>query len=251
MKYIGVCKGRVVTPVRVVGKLTMPSSRKPPRARANKVKAPLEPQAKPRPKAATSLRELSKLRTRQALIDAALACFAEHGLDAPSLDAICERAGCTRGAFYVHFPDRDALIVAAMAQRRNAVVSAFLSASPGTIPTLKVLDLFAAAVDSGAFPAPGAVRTQDLLAACRRSSAIKNAQLTLMAELGQRLTANISVDQAQGRLRSDVAAGDLSTLVLVLEAGVELLLDLGYELELRSTVGALRKLIVADGSPSR
>ncbi|MBM4360960.1 MAG: TetR family transcriptional regulator, partial [Deltaproteobacteria bacterium] len=45
--------------------------------------------------------------TRDALIEAGMAAFASEGLDAPSLDSICERAGYTRGAFYVHFKDRN------------------------------------------------------------------------------------------------------------------------------------------------
>jgi len=38
----------------------------------------------------------------------------EGVLDTPSLDDICDRAGFTRGAFYVHFADREALLVAVM-----------------------------------------------------------------------------------------------------------------------------------------
>src|SRR5687767_6811049 len=73
-----------------------------------------------------SLREKSKSQTRQAIVEAAVACFSEAGLDSPSLDSICARAGCTRGAFYVHFKNRDALIAAAMAERRGAVLSTML-----------------------------------------------------------------------------------------------------------------------------
>src|SRR5437762_11352292 len=51
--------------------------------------------------------------TREALIDAGMAAFGAEGLDA-SLDGICARAGYTRGAFYVHFRDRDDFLVAIM-----------------------------------------------------------------------------------------------------------------------------------------
>ena len=59
-------------------------------------------------------RALTKRETRAALLDAGLAEFAAHGLDTPSLDAICARAGFTRGAFYVHFRDREDFVVAVM-----------------------------------------------------------------------------------------------------------------------------------------
>src|SRR5262245_30280258 len=56
----------------------------------------------------------TKEATRQALLVAGLAELVEHGLDVPSLDAICARAGYTRGAFYVHFKDREDFFVAVM-----------------------------------------------------------------------------------------------------------------------------------------
>src|SRR5262245_54025434 len=66
------------------------------------------------PASQRSAREQAKAETREALIMAAFEEFGAHGLEAPSLDAICARAGYTRGAFYVHFKDRDELIAAVM-----------------------------------------------------------------------------------------------------------------------------------------
>src|SRR5690242_13784541 len=59
-------------------------------------------------------REATKQATREALVLAGKKLFAKKGLDGPSLDAICEQAGFTRGAFYVHFKDRDDLLAAVM-----------------------------------------------------------------------------------------------------------------------------------------
>ena len=50
--------------------------------------------------------------TRQKLLDAAAEVFAEVGLDAASVEAICERAGFTRGAFYSNFETKDELMLA-------------------------------------------------------------------------------------------------------------------------------------------
>jgi AcrR family transcriptional regulator len=50
--------------------------------------------------------------TRQKLLDAAAEVFAELGLDAASVEAICERAGFTRGAFYSNFETKDELMLA-------------------------------------------------------------------------------------------------------------------------------------------
>jgi len=50
--------------------------------------------------------------TRQKLLDAAALVFAEVGVDAASVEAICERAGFTRGAFYSNFETKDELMLA-------------------------------------------------------------------------------------------------------------------------------------------
>ena len=49
--------------------------------------------------------------TRQKLLDAAAQVFAEEGLDAASVEAICDRAGFTRGAFYSNFETKDELFL--------------------------------------------------------------------------------------------------------------------------------------------
>lgn len=49
--------------------------------------------------------------TRAKLMDAAAEVFAEVGLDAASVEAICERAGYTRGAFYSNFETKDELFL--------------------------------------------------------------------------------------------------------------------------------------------
>ena len=50
--------------------------------------------------------------TRARLMDAAAEVFAEVGMDAASVEAVCERAGFTRGAFYSNFASKDELFLA-------------------------------------------------------------------------------------------------------------------------------------------
>lgn len=54
----------------------------------------------------------SRENTRARLLDAAAEVFAETGLDAASVEAVCERAGFTRGAFYSNFASKDELFLA-------------------------------------------------------------------------------------------------------------------------------------------
>ena len=49
--------------------------------------------------------------TRQRLLDAAAQVFAEVGLDAASVEAVCEAAGYTRGAFYSNFESKEQLFL--------------------------------------------------------------------------------------------------------------------------------------------
>ncbi|WP_309127570.1 TetR/AcrR family transcriptional regulator [Microbacterium sp.] len=63
--------------------------------------------------------------TRARLLEAASQLFAEVGLEGASVEAICERAGFTRGAFYSNFESKDELflqLASAVAEQRLATV---------------------------------------------------------------------------------------------------------------------------------
>jgi AcrR family transcriptional regulator len=53
-----------------------------------------------------------KAETRQRLLDAAAALFADRGIDAVSIDAVADAADRTSGAVYAHFGGKDGLLVA-------------------------------------------------------------------------------------------------------------------------------------------
>ncbi|MFF0432890.1 TetR/AcrR family transcriptional regulator [Streptomyces sp. NPDC004327] len=52
--------------------------------------------------------------TRQRLLEAAVACLAEHGWAGSTVSAVAERAGVSRGAAQHHFPTREDLFTAAV-----------------------------------------------------------------------------------------------------------------------------------------
>jgi len=54
--------------------------------------------------------ERRRLRTREALLDAAAVVFTRRGFQGASLDEIAETAGYTRGAIYKHFSDKEDLL---------------------------------------------------------------------------------------------------------------------------------------------
>lgn len=49
--------------------------------------------------------------TRQNILDAALECFSRHGYDATGVAEICQTAGISKGAFYHHFPTKQAVFI--------------------------------------------------------------------------------------------------------------------------------------------
>src|SRR5215217_1384360 len=72
-------------------------------------------------------------RNREAIVEAARAVFAEHGLDAP-LDEIAKRAGTGNATLYRRFPTRGDLVAAvfakAMAEHLEAVEAGLSSDDP-------------------------------------------------------------------------------------------------------------------------
>jgi AcrR family transcriptional regulator len=68
-----------------------------------------------------AIRELVRETVSNAILDAAEAVAAEKGLEGTSIAAIAERAGVAVGTLYNYFPDRDALLVALVKTRREAM----------------------------------------------------------------------------------------------------------------------------------
>lgn len=66
--------------------------------------------------------------TRQRLLDAAARVFAEVGFDAASVEAVCEAAGYTRGAFYSNFASKEELFLELCARAAAAQIAAVRAA---------------------------------------------------------------------------------------------------------------------------
>jgi AcrR family transcriptional regulator len=60
--------------------------------------------------------------TRQRVLDAAREVFADQGVMGATVEAICERAGFTRGAFYSNFADKDDVIDALVEREQNRLL---------------------------------------------------------------------------------------------------------------------------------
>jgi TetR/AcrR family transcriptional repressor of nem operon len=197
--------------------------------------------AKPR-RAVT--REQSKQETREALIRAALALIPRRGLDV-SLDDICDEAGFTRGAFYVHFADRDELLAVVMERVGHRVLDALMGAAGDADELAPLIERFVGALASGAYPLTraGGVRPYQLLDACARSPAIRAQYVALVREAIARLAAGLRTGQRRRAVRKDLQADSLAALLVAAVIGVHTMVDLELPLDLGSAGASIVKLL--------
>lgn len=170
---------------------------------------------------ADTQRAASARETRRKLLAAATSLFAEQGLTKPSLDAICERAGYTRGAFYVHFKTRDDLIVAVMESVMGGFIEGIIAAGEAGADLAMIVRTFTHAVQLGSFPIPGGVRVHHVLEACARSERLRLKYLELLAQARTRVADTVARGQATGAIRADVPPDFVAQLLLVAVMGVE------------------------------
>jgi TetR/AcrR family transcriptional regulator, transcriptional repressor for nem operon len=189
-------------------------------------------------------REDAKQKSREALIEAGLALIAKDGLDGPSLDAICARAGYTRGAFYIHFEDRDDFLIAVMDRAGGQLLDAVIGVGLAT-----TVQRFVAALASGLYPLTrrGGVRPYQLYDACARSPAIRARYVELIRSSIERLTDVVAADQAAGALADHVAAADVAALLLALAIGAQTMLDLELPLDYAALARATLALLGSGG----
>jgi AcrR family transcriptional regulator len=189
-------------------------------------------------------REATKQETREALIRAAAELFAKQGLDAPSLDAVCARAGFTRGAFYVHFADREELIEAVMEAATASFLDAILAAEGVELDLGGIIAAFARAVAGGAFPVFGAVPLHQFLAACKRSPALRQRYVKIIEGTRERLTESIRAGQQAGRIRDDVDPFLTGGLLVAVGLGAFTLHELRAPFDAEAHARALTRLLV-------
>lgn len=206
----------------------------------------------------TSAREQAKLASREALLQAGVAEFSERGIDLPSLDDICARAGYTRGAFYVHFADRDDFLVAVMERTTGGFLD--LLTRGETVPELTgTIAAFAAAVAGGALPlgGRGEVRLAHVLQAASRSAPVRARFLGILGRATQRLTESAGHGQQEGTLRGGVPPEAIGSLLVTLVLGMQVLAELGAPLDVARDARVAAELlragppVPARGKPQR
>ena len=159
--------------------------------------------------------------TRQKLLDAAALVFAEVGLDAASVEAICERAGFTRGAFYSNFETKDELfleLAGSVARGRVAVVRERVAALEGEgalelMPT-NAFEIVQQILDVSADDRLGVLLMSEIRIRALRTPALAVAYLAQDEEMLRNVAQIISDIGAARALRFRVPAHEAARLML-------------------------------------
>jgi len=183
--------------------------------------------------------------TREALVRAAAQEMAEKGIEHASLNAICDRAGFTRGAFYVHFRDRDELLAAVVEGVLGRFQDMLFPKDDETVDLGATIGQFVGAILSGVPEAVGTSRWKfhHTLAACAGSPRIRAKYNALQHRALDRLTYGAVVGQKKKKVRTDVEARTLAEILLVLTLGVSAATELGLEIDYAKGGAALGKLL--------
>lgn len=169
-------------------------------------------------------------RNRQALLDAAYATFAEHGLDA-SLDQIAQRAGVGNATLYRHFGSRCGLVVAAMVAEMTRYAEAAEAAARAQDPWQGL---------AGYVTAIAAMQARNRgLADLVTSEAVQSPEVDALRSRARRATIRtIRRAQRAGALRADFTPQDV-LLILMANAGVVARTGAHAEVTSRRVVGLL------------
>ena len=158
--------------------------------------------------------------TRTRLMDAAAEMFAEVGIDAASVEAICERAGFTRGAVYSNFASKEELFLALCARSAETTIAAVRERvtsieDRGLDAAGEVLHLVQEVLEVA-----GEDRLDVLLGAETRVQALRNPEFAAAY-----LSSNGALCESVTQLVRDIAEAKGLTLRLPADVATELLLS--------------------------
>jgi AcrR family transcriptional regulator len=190
-------------------------------------------------------RQETKQETREALILAGMGLFSEQGVDLPSLDAICARAGFTRGAFYVHFRNRDDFLMAVIDRVLVTFVDSVVAASQTGHDLSDTIGRFLALASQGKVPLVGQHRLMLHLmtGGIQRTDKMRTRFKALLEHALARLAAAAEDGQKAGTVKVDVAPELIAAWLLAAALGLTTLLQFGIELDMTRIQQSARELL--------
>ncbi|MGH9018068.1 MAG: TetR/AcrR family transcriptional regulator [Acidimicrobiales bacterium] len=190
-----------------------------------------------------------KADTRERLLTAAAALFAEHGIDAVSVDAVAEAAGRTSGAVYDHFGSKQGLLLALLDEWQQSLVTVIVAEFE--LATSVADRLRAVATNLIAQPSEATRRLllleQELQLRARRDPAVAHTLRRRAAEAHARMSRGFAAWVADGLIDPVDSPDTLATVFRALVAGLELQHRLDPEpLDADAVTAALARVLHVD-----
>lgn len=171
-----------------------------------------------------SVRPRAPEETRAGLVAAAARLFLRDGLDVPSLDAICEEAGFTRGAFYVHFRSREDLVAAVVELALSELLERIVRPDQDLA---EIARSFVAALSAGALPLSSGTRFSQVLEACARSPELRVRFLAVLLVAKGRIADAVRRSVQSGVVDAARDPDAVAEMLLALVLGVQVAAQLG------------------------
>jgi TetR/AcrR family transcriptional repressor of nem operon len=193
-------------------------------------------------------RQVAKRETREALMRAGMSLFSEEGVDVPSLDAICARAGFTRGAFYVHFRNRDDFLAAVIDRVLTDFVDTVTARSEGGRDLVDTVDRFLTLAAQGKVPLVAHQRLvmHLMIGGAHRADKMRARFKVLLEVALTRMAVAAEAGQAGGAVRSKVAPDLVAIWLAAAALGLTTLLHLGIEVDFARVQKSARELLQID-----
>src|SRR5262249_40895006 len=149
----------------------------------------------------------------------------------------------TRGAFYVHFKDRDDFVVAVMEHVLGGFLDAVIATGDDAHGLEHTIERFACAVEAAAAPSrQGPARGRPVLAAAplyrrgeagARSPLIRERLVGILLQAVERVTRAAAAAQRRSAVRRDIEPRHGAELLVVAALGLIGAVELGVPLDLR------------------
>ena len=167
----------------------------------------------------------SRENTRARLLEAAAQVFAEVGLEGATVEAVCERAGFTRGAFYSNFESKDELflmLAGSVADARLSGVRERVTALVGddSLDDCDPVDLVKQIMDSGVDDRVGVMMMSEIRIRALRDPAFGAAYLAQEREMVASIAEIIREIVDAGQITLRISAVEAASLLMIVWEGM-------------------------------
>ena len=167
----------------------------------------------------------SRENTRARLLEAAAQVFAEVGLEGATVEAVCERAGFTRGAFYSNFESKDELflmLAGSVADARLSGVRERVTALVGddSLDDCDPVDLVKQIMDSGVDDRVSVMMMSEIRIRALRDPAFGAAYLAQEREMVASIAEIIQEIVDAGQITLRISAVEAASLLMIVWEGM-------------------------------